>query len=123
MSEQTMEIAKRGFTAWREGDLEAVESMLDPNVQWRSHEPSEGDCHSRDDVMQVVRERYEQGFALGDVEFIDAAPDVVIVVAHPGQVGGDAWPEETATVLTFRDGKVVDMQGHHTKDDALKAVL
>jgi hypothetical protein len=28
MSERTIEIAKRGFTAWREGDLETVESIL-----------------------------------------------------------------------------------------------
>jgi hypothetical protein len=72
--------------------------------------------------MQVVRERYDQGFALGEVEFIDAAPDLVIVVAHPREVGGDEWPEETATVLTFRDGKVVDVQDHHTREEALKAV-
>jgi hypothetical protein len=123
MGERAMEIAERGITAWREGDFEAVESMLHPNVQWRSHEPGEGDCHSRDDVMQVVRERHEQGFAPGDVEFIDAAPNVVIVVPHPREVRGDEWPEETATVLTCREGKVVDMQGHHTKEKALKAVL
>jgi ketosteroid isomerase-like protein len=122
MSEQPMEIAKRGFMAWREGDLEAVESIMHPNVQWRWYEPGEWDCHSRDDVMQVVRERYDQGFAQADIEFVDAAPDVVIVVAHPRELAGDEWPEETATVLTFRDGKVVDMQDHRTKEEALEAV-
>jgi hypothetical protein len=72
--------------------------------------------------MQVVRERYDQGFAQADIEFVDAAPDVVIVVAHPRELAGDEWPEETATVLTFRDGKVVDMQDHRTKEEALEAV-
>jgi ketosteroid isomerase-like protein len=89
MSEQAMVIAKRGFTVWREGDFEAVESIMHPNVQWRWYEPGEWDCHTRDDVIQVICERYDQGFAGGNVEFIDAAPDVVIVVAHPREVAGD----------------------------------
>jgi len=46
----------------------------------------------------------------------------VIVVAHPATVGGEGWPEETATVLTFRHGKVTDMQDYRTKADALATV-
>lgn len=122
MGEQAMELAKRGFAAWREGDFDTVESIMHPTVQWRSYEPGEWDCHSRDDVMQVVRERYDQAFARGEIEFIDGAPDVVVVVAHPREIGGDDWPEETATVLTFRDGKVADMQDYRTREDALAAV-
>jgi ketosteroid isomerase-like protein len=122
MGEQTMELAKRGFAAWREGDFDTVESIMLPDVQWRSYEPGEWDCHSRDDVMQVVKERYDQGFARGEIEFIDSAPGVVVVVAHPREIGGDDWPEETATVLTFRDGKVADMRDYRTREDALEAV-
>jgi ketosteroid isomerase-like protein len=122
MSQQTLELAKRGFAAWREGDFDTVESIMHPDVQWRWYEPGEWDCHSREDVMRVVRERYDQGFAPGDIEFIDGAPDVVIVVAHPREIGGEDWPEETATALTFRDGKVADMQDHRTKEDALAAL-
>jgi ketosteroid isomerase-like protein len=122
MGEQTMELAKRGFAAWRAGDFDTVESIMHPNVQWRWYEPGEWDCHSREDVMQVVRERYDQGFARGEVEFIDGAPDVVIVVAYPREIGGEDWPEETATVLTFRDGKVADMQDYRTTEDALAAL-
>ncbi len=119
MGEQNVELAKRGFAAWREGDFDTVESIMHPNVQWHWYESGEWDCHSREDVMQVVRERYDQGFARGEVEFIDGAPDVVIVVAHPREIGGADWPEETATALTFRDGKVADTQDYRTKEDAL----
>lgn len=120
MSELIMELARRGLNAWREGDFKMMESMLDPDVQWRWFEPGEWDCHNRDDVMGVIRERYEQGFARGDIEFIDAGPDTVVVVAHPREIGGDDWPAEAATVMTFREGKVVDMQDYRTREEALR---
>ena len=72
--------------------------------------------------MNVVRERYEQGFAIGELEFVDGGPDSVIVVAHPAAVGGEGWPEEAATVLTFHHGRVTDMQDYRTKDEALASL-
>jgi ketosteroid isomerase-like protein len=122
MSDETVELERMGFDAWREGDFATIEALLHPAVQWRSFEPGDWDCRSREDVMDVVRERYEQGFASGELEFVDGGSDSVIVVAHPAAVGGEGWPEETATVLTFRHGKVTDMQDYRTKDDALATV-
>ena len=115
MSEQTMALAREGFGAWRRGDFATIEAMLDPDVQWRWFEPGEWDCHSRDDVMRTLRERYEQGFGRGELEFVDGGEDTVIVVAHPASVGGEGWPEEAATVITFDQGKVTNMQDHRTK--------
>ena len=122
MSDEVMELTRRGFVAWQQGDFATIEALLDPAVQWRWFEPGDWDCRSREDVMDVVRERYEQGFASGELEFVDGGSDSVIVVAHPAAVGGEGWPEETATVLTFRQGKVTDMQDYRTRDDALATV-
>ena len=122
MSDETMALARKGFGAWRQGDFATIEALLDPAVQWRSFEPGDWDCRSREDVMDVVRERDEQGFATGELEFVDGGSDSVSVVAHPATVGGEGWPEETATVLTFRHGKVTDMQDYRTKADALATV-
>jgi hypothetical protein len=33
--------------------------------------------------MQTLRERYEQGFAKGDLQFREGGADAVIVIAHP----------------------------------------
>jgi ketosteroid isomerase-like protein len=122
MSDETMELARTGFGAWQRGDFATVERLLEPGVQWRWFEPGDWDCHSRQDVMDVVRERYEQGFARGELEFVDGGADSVIVVSHPAAVGGDGWPTDTATIITFREGKVVNMQDYRTKDEALAAV-
>jgi ketosteroid isomerase-like protein len=122
MSERAMDIAQRGFRAWIAGDFDTVESILDAGVQWHGSEPGEWDCLDRDDVMQVVRERHEQGFARGGLQFIDGGPDVVIVVSHPREIAGPEWPSETATVITFKDGRVREMRDYRTKADALRAI-
>ncbi len=121
MGGQSMETARRGFEAWQRGDFETIKAMLDPNVRWRWFEPGDWDCRSREDVMRTLRERYVQGFGRSELEFVDAGDDAVIVVAYPRAVAGD-WPEEAATIITFREGKVVDMQDYRTRDEALAAV-
>jgi hypothetical protein len=44
MSEETMELARRGFEAWQAGEFKAVESLMDPNVRWRAHDPELEGC-------------------------------------------------------------------------------
>ncbi len=121
MGGQSMKTARQGFEAWQRGDFETIEAMLDPDVRWRWFEPGDWDCRSRQDVMRTLRERYAQGFGRSELEFVQAGDDAVIVVAYPLAVAGD-WPEEAATIITFREGKVVDMQDYRTRDEALAAV-
>ncbi len=117
-----MTIASEGLEAWRRGDFERVEQILDPAVEWRWFEPG-WDCRGRDEVMRTLRERHAQGFAQGELEFRHGGEDAVIVVAHPRAIGGAEWPEETATVMRFRRGRVVSMQDYRTEGEALAAVL
>ena len=117
-----MAVASEGLDAWRRGDFETLERMLDPAVEWRWFEPGDWDCRSRDDVMRTLRERYEQGFAKGELEFREGGEDAVIVVSHPSKVGGAEWPDETATVMRFREGKIVSMQDYRTEAEALAAL-
>jgi hypothetical protein len=116
------EIAREGLEAWRKGDFETIEEILDSNVEWHATERGESDCHGRDDVMQTLRERYEQGFAKGDLEFRDGGEHDVIVVAHPSEIGGPDWPSEIATVMHFRNERVVSMQDYRTQAEAIAAV-
>ncbi len=116
-------IGDERFGTWQQSDFATIEALLDPAVQWRSFELGEWDCRSRQDVIDVVKEWYEQGFARGELEFFDGGEDSVIVVAHPAAIGGEGWPPETATIITFRDSKVVDMQDYRTKDEALAAAI
>jgi len=121
VSKAPAEIARDGLEAWRAGDFQAIEQILDPEVEWRSFDPGEWGCHNREDVMRTLRDRYEQGFAKGNLQFRDGADDAVIVVSHPREIGGPDWPEETATAMTFRDGRVVAMQDYRSEAEALAA--
>ncbi|MBA3736470.1 MAG: hypothetical protein H0W90_14965 [Actinobacteria bacterium] len=107
---------------WRRGAFETLEQLLDPSVEWRWFEPGEWDCHGRDEVLPTLRERYGQSFAEGALEFRDGGENMVIVVSHPSQIGGLDWPAETATVMQFREGRVVSMQDYPSERDALVAV-
>jgi ketosteroid isomerase-like protein len=121
VTDTPIELAQRGLEAWRGGDFDPIERMLDPNVEWRASEPGEWDCHGRDEVMQTIRERYEQGFAKGDVQFREVGDDAVIVVAHPSEIGGADWPDETAAVMTFRGDRIISMRDYLTEVEALAA--
>jgi hypothetical protein len=97
VSERELTLAKEGLEAWRQGDFGSIESLLDPGATWRAFEPGEWDCVNRDDILRTLRERHEQGFARGELEVLDGGPEAVIVVSHPRDIGGEEWPEETAT--------------------------
>jgi len=116
-------IASEGLEAWRRGNFDILERILDSAVTWRWFEPGEWDCNGREDVMRTLRDRYEQGFAKGDLTFHEAADDAVVVVSHPSEIGGPEWPDETATVMRFREGKVVTMQDYQTEAEALASLL
>jgi ketosteroid isomerase-like protein len=121
VGEQVVRWARDGFGAWQRGDFDSVEALLDPEVTWHAVEPGPWDCDNRRDVMETVRERYRQGFAGGRLEFVEAAPDSVIVVSHPSEIAGPEWPDETATLIRFRGRRVLQMQDYLTRADALAA--
>src|SRR5438094_1171437 len=115
-SSSSLTVAQQGFDAWRRGDFDALEAIFAPDVEWRWFEPGDWDCHSRDDVMRTLRQRYEQGFGRGSQEFVEPGnPEQVVIVYHPREIGGPEWPEETATVMTFSGDRVIDMQDYRTQ--------
>lgn len=71
--------------------------------------------------MRTLRQRHAAGFAKGRLNIQEAGPDVVVVTAHPSEIGGSDWPDETSTVIRFKNGKVVSMQDYRTETEALAA--
>jgi ketosteroid isomerase-like protein len=129
MSEQNVELARQGYEALLRGDLDVVFNLLSPDVSWQGWESPEGDCHNRAEAMSVIKERLEER-AIGELEEIIDVDDerfVVVTRGNPDFKGSYAdmgLPEghdEIATLVTIRDGKVVQMRGYTTKDEALIA--
>ena len=114
-------VAKQGFEAWRRGDFETLEEMFAPDVEWCWFEPGEWDCHSRNDVMRVLRDRHAAGFATGRLNIHAAGANVVVVTSHPSEIGGPEWPDNVSTVIRFNEGRVVSMRDYRTEAEALAA--
>jgi ketosteroid isomerase-like protein len=65
-----LELAQAGLAAWRRGDFDALEELLAPEATWRTVEPG--------DILQTLRERYEQGFTMGPIELLEGGPGTII---------------------------------------------
>jgi hypothetical protein len=56
------------------------------------------------------------------MELVDAGSGKVIAVSWPRETGGDEWTEETATVISLRDKRIVSMHDSTSRGEALAAV-
>ena len=122
MDEELFERARAGLQSWQDGDLSALEELLDPDVELFWWRPGDWDCHSRDEVLRLLRTRQEEGAPRGEVELIDAGDDTLISVTRRSPDRDPDWPAEAATVITFRDGRAVRMQQYRSRAAALSAV-
>ena len=113
MSQENVELARRGYEALMRGDLDAVAELFAPDLTWEWWRQGPWDCHSREEAMTVIRERIGQR-AIGELqEIIDVDDErIVVVMGHDG----------SANVVTVRDGKVVTMRDYRTEAEALGAV-
>jgi ketosteroid isomerase-like protein len=111
---QTDDLVQRGLRAWTNGDLDALEAVLDPAVTLRWIEPGEWDCTGREEVMRLLRQREADGRTAGPkrVEQVDENT-VLVSPDHPGLFGA------AATCITITHGRVVAMQQYASRDDAL----
>ena len=77
------------------------------------------------DVNSNPAEIAREGLAAwreGDFETVEESLDRNVVVAHPSEIGGSDRPSEIATVMQFRNERVVSMQDYRTEAEALAAV-
>src|SRR6476620_7926326 len=108
MNAELMERARVGLQAWQDGDLSALEELLDPDVELFWWEPGDWDCHGRDDVIQLLTQRLRERVNRVRVELIDAGEDVLVSVSHT--VDRPDFAYDPATVIRFRDGKAIEMR-------------
>ena len=61
-SRESAELLLRGYHAFVAGDIDAIEEMLDPDVEWVPAGESDAVVVSRDRVLEVVAERAAEGY-------------------------------------------------------------
>ena len=82
MSRADIELFERALEAVQQrGDFSVFANMLAPDVEWRAWN-DDGNCHSREEVMAVVRTAIAYGAPVELPEFIDAGDKLVLIPRH-----------------------------------------
>ena len=132
MSHESAELLLRGYHAFVAGDLDAIEAMLDPDVEWVAAGESEPIVLSRDRVLEVVAERAAEEYHVVVDRAIGLA-DRVVVSMRFSRIEVDPSDERPlqsrrsyllgrwAAVVYMRAGRVVRVEEHPHLEAALEA--
>jgi ketosteroid isomerase-like protein len=132
MSQKSAELLLRGYHAFVDGDLAAIERMLDPDVEWVAAGESEAIVVNRDRVLEVVAERSAENYHVVVDRAIGLA-DRVVVSMRFSRIELDPLDERPlqsrrsyllgrwAAVVYMRDGRVVRVEEHPHLEAALEA--
>ena len=132
MSHESAEVLLRGYHAFVDGDLETIETMLDPDVEWVATGESEAIVVSRDRVLEVVADRVAENYHVVVDRAIGLA-DRVVVSMRFSRIELDSSDERPlqsrrsyllgrwAAVVYMRDGRVVRVEEHPHLESALEA--
>jgi uncharacterized protein len=126
MSEENVEVVRRGFEAWNAGEMERVAELYHPDVIMRAPPgwPEPGPFVGHDAVMQQfrqVREAFENDFMEFVSDFFAVGDRVIVRTIWHGTGQGPQSDMEWTNVFTFRNGRIfgVEYFWHHA--EALEA--
>jgi uncharacterized protein len=111
MSEQdNKEAIQRGYAAFASGDIEAVMSLFDDDVEWVQPGQSaiSGTFHGKAEVMEHLGRLAERNMTVNISQLV-ADGDTVIAITEV-TAGGETG--EDADVFTVRNGKTVSVRVH-----------
>ncbi|HKD93440.1 MAG TPA: nuclear transport factor 2 family protein [Gaiellaceae bacterium] len=132
MAHESAEVLLRGYHAFVDGDLEAMASLLDPDVEWVPAGESAAIVISRERVLEVVAERAAENYHVVVDRAIGLA-DRVVVSMRFSRIELDPSDERPlqsrrsyllgrwAAVVYMRDGRVVRVEEHPHLEAALEA--
>ena len=132
MSHESADVLLRGYHAFVDGDLDAMASLLDPDVEWVPAGESDAVVISRERVLEVVAERAAEHYHVV-VDRAIGLSDRVVVSMRFSRVELDPSDERPlqsrrsyllgrwAAVVYVRGGRVVRVEEHPHLEAALEA--
>jgi ketosteroid isomerase-like protein len=132
MSHESADLLLRGYHAFVAGDIEAIETMLDPDVEWVPAGEADAVVLSRDRVLEVVAERAGEGYHVVVDRAIGLADRVVVSMRfsrmeidpsdeRPLQSRRSYLLGRWAAVVYMRDARVTRVEEHPHLEAALEA--
>ena len=115
MSQENVEVIRRGFEVWNAGDMEAFREKLDPGIIWRGPEgwPEPGPYAGREAVMRQVgqlRETWDADSFELISDFIDVGDRVAVRFIWQGAGHGPESNIELTGVYSVRKGRIVAIE-------------
>jgi ketosteroid isomerase-like protein len=130
MSQENVEIVRRAYAAFSEGNLGPVLEALDADLEWNASDvffDQPRTYHDRqtwqEQFLPELAEIFEEYRAVPE-QLIDLGDRVLAVaqVGGPGRRSGADVMARVAHVLTFKGGKVVKFTEFKVVGDAFRAV-
>ena len=127
MSEENVEIVRRGFEVWNTGDMDALRELYDPGIVWRPAEgwPEPGPYVGRDAVMRQLEQMREpwdtDNFELIS-DLIDVGDRVAVRFIWRGVGRGPESNIEGTGVYTVRKGKIFGIEFFWDHEEALETL-
>jgi ketosteroid isomerase-like protein len=131
MSQENVELVRKGWQAFERGDIDGFLSLNDPAVVWDHRHYASGEFdpvyYGRDGIERFLGEWREffEGFYAHAEEFIDAGEAVLVRVRQGGRGKTSGATVESPpywVISRVRDGLVVRIEFYRHEAEALKAV-
>jgi ketosteroid isomerase-like protein/catechol 2,3-dioxygenase-like lactoylglutathione lyase family enzyme len=119
MSSGNADLVRGGFEAFLDGDFDTLRGLMDPDAQWLWYEQNPGDCHDPDTILKTLRERHQEGVVTALNDVIEGGAKVFVEITGPALEAWDLPNGQACMVVTVRDGRIVRMQDHRSRADAL----
>jgi ketosteroid isomerase-like protein len=127
MSQENVELVRRGFDVWNSGDMDALREYLHPSViLWPLEDwPEPGPFVGRDVTIrqwEQMRETWDADALEPIGPFIDAGDSVVVRTRWRGSGHGPESRMEFTNLYTLRKGRVFLVEQYWNHAEALEAV-
>jgi ketosteroid isomerase-like protein len=109
--------------AWESGDLDAITSLLAPDVTWGAPGDPKPACQSREQVLSWYQRSVSDGVRGSVMDVCRVGENVLVglLVTGPENAAGDGGQSERWQVLTIRDGLIGDIRGYEDRESAVAA--
>ena len=127
MSQENVEIVRRGIEAVNREDLEALLDLCDRQIEWwdRADDPGADVHRGHEGVAGFLTDLFEAvQWHIEIDDCIDARDFVVVAVrlVGRGRASGASFDERQANTYRVRDGRVTEIREYREMSEALEAV-